>query len=374
MNSVHYSAKIICRNVLKQVYWVSLRWSDAKPLRNRKSHSAVRKKKYFTDFCYVTAVGGKGGDGMIAFLKLWKNPLAGPCGGDGGSGGHVIFQASSSIKSLERIPPVVKGERGEDGKGKSMHGANGIHTVVEVPVGTVVKRAGSILIDLNKDGEKFIASRGGAGGHGNQFFLSDKNRHPEVAEIGADGETNKYILEMKIIAHVGLVGFPNAGKSTLLRAISRASPKVASYPFTTLNPHVGIVHYDDYVQIAVADLPGLIPGAHENRGLGISFLKHIERCICILFVIDLSDECPWKQLDCLKFELEQYQAGLSQRPHAIVANKCDLPVTNEKLNVLQEKAGLMVYPISAKYGNNVRMLLDHIRDLYDAHNKDVVVL
>lgn len=345
----------------------------AKPLRKLKGAKPEHRTQRFLDFIQVTTIGGKGGDGEIAFLHVYKNPFGGPSGGDGGNGGHVIFQACKTVKSLEEVPTVIKGQNGEKGRSKHMHGAHGDDNVIKVPVGTLVTENDETVCDLNEHEAKFIAARGGAGGHGNHFFLSNSNRHPDIAEYGADGEKRKYSLELKIMAHIGLVGFPNAGKSTLLRAISRARPKIAAYPFTTLNPHVGIVPYDDHVQLAVADLPGLIPGAHENRGLGISFLRHIERCSGILYVIDLSSPSPLDQLECLKYELEKYKMGLSKRPHAIVANKCDLGEdTEEKLEILKQNVEISVFPISAKFGTNVLSLLKYIRKLYDEGNKPMI--
>ncbi|GFT47291.1 mitochondrial ribosome-associated GTPase 2 [Nephila pilipes] len=345
---------------------------SAKPLRKVKSLSTEHRTQRFIDFKSVSAKGGKGGDGQISFLKLYRNPFGGPSGGDGGNGGHVIFQACGTVKSLEKVPVVLRACNGVDGKPKHMHGANGEHFIVKVPIGTMVKENDIMLCDLNEQDAKFIAARGGAGGHGNHFFLSNENRHPDIAEKGASGEERKYDLELKIMAHIGLVGFPNAGKSTLLRAMSRARPKIAAYPFTTLNPHIGIVHYDDYVQLAIADLPGLIPGAHENKGLGISFLRHIERCSGILYVIDVSIESPLEQLACLKYELEQYQKGLSSRPHAIVANKCDSEGSNEKVEELKQNVTMPVFPVSAKFGNNVLTLLKYIRKLYDEGDKPMI--
>lgn len=345
----------------------------AKPLRKLKISRTEFKTQKFTDYTEITAVGGKGGDGEIAFLRLHSNPFGGPSGGDGGNGGHVILQACNTVKSLESVPTVIRAANGHNGRGKHMHGGHGMDNVIKVPVGTLVKDNEKVVSDLNEHDAKFIAARGGSGGHGNHFFLTNENRHPDIAERGAQGETRKYSLELKIMAHIGLVGFPNAGKSTLLRAISRARPKIASYPFTTLNPHIGIVHYDDYVQLAVADLPGLIPGAHQNRGLGISFLRHIERCSGILYVIDLSCDSPLEQLELLKYELEQYKKGLSSRPHAIVANKCDLEdVTEEKLEFIKKNIDIPVFPISAKYGTNVLNLLKYIRKLYDEGNKPMI--
>lgn len=367
--------RLFFKIVLHKIYFRFSSSTPAKPLRNLKlkNTSADFRTQHFLDYLRFTAIGGKGGDGEIGFLRLPKNPMGGPSGGDGGNGGHVILQACKTVKSLEGIPPVIIGEKGKRGRGKHMHGAHGEDKIIKVPLGTLIKEKDKIISDLNEHDAKFIAARGGAGGHGNHFFLSNTNRHPDMAEYGADGEMRKYDLELKIMAHIGLVGFPNAGKSTLLRAVSRARPKVAAYPFTTLNPHIGIVQYDDYVQLAIADLPGLIPGAHENKGLGISFLKHIERCSGILYVIDLSTESPLDQLECLKYELEQYKKGLSQRPHAIVANKCDLGENiEEQLNILKDNVKMPLFPVSAKFGTNVTTLLKYIRKLYDEGNKPMI--
>ncbi|XP_015926667.2 mitochondrial ribosome-associated GTPase 2 [Parasteatoda tepidariorum] len=347
--------------------------SSAKPLRKTKLTQANETKpQKFVDFREITATGGKGGDGCIAFLRLPRNPNAGPSGGDGGHGGHVILQANSETKSLDHVPPITRGCNGISGRGKHMHGANGSDFILDVPLGTLVKEEDKLMCELNEHDSKFVAARGGAGGHGNHFFLSNENRHPEIAERGAKGEVRKYTLELKIMAHIGLVGFPNAGKSTLLRAISRARPKIASYPFTTLNPHIGIVHYDDYVQLAVADLPGIIPGAHENRGLGISFLKHIERCSGILYVIDVSSSYALQELQQLQYELEKYQEGLSTRPHAVVANKCDLDSDGTKLKEIKEALDIPIFPISAKFGTNILDLLKYIRKLYDEGDKKMI--
>lgn len=346
----------------------------AVPLRSRKKKSEINRVSNFVDWCKVKITAGKGGDGCISFLHLWCNPIAGPDGGDGGNGGHVIFKAKSTVKSLEYVNSIYKGLPGENGRSRDMHGANADHIIIDVPIGTtVIDENGNIIADLDYNNAKFIAARGGAGGKGNHFFLSNENRHPRVAEFGAEGESRIYSLELKLLAHAGLVGFPNAGKSTLLQAISRARPKVAAYPFTTLNPHIGVVHYDDYEQLAVADLPGLIPGAHQNKGLGFSFLRHIQRCICLLYVIDLAQNNPREQLDALKYELEQYETGLSLKPHAIVANKIDLLETEKNLLILQELTDLPIFPVSAKYGKGLSKLLYHLRYMYDKHNEGKLI-
>lgn len=211
----------------------------------------------------------------------------------------------------------------------------------------------------------FVAARGGAGGKGNHFFISDTNTTPEVCEYGGEGEDISYSLELRSMAHVGFIGLPNAGKSTLLRAITRAKPKVASYPFTTLKPHLGIVHFDDYEQIAVADLPGLIPGSHENKGLGIQFLKHAERCNTLLFVIDASSDEPWNHYNILINELGKFSEELIGRQKIVVANKMDLPEAQENIEVLRQNINAPIIEISAKMGTNVAKLLEEIRRHYD---------
>jgi len=281
----------------------------------------------------------------------------------------VIFKASSNKSSLDHISTVLKAESGIKGGHRDCNGRNAPHLTIEVPVGTMFKSMkGDIMADLDEDGGMFVAARGGAGGRGNNYFTSDVNQAPEIAEYGAEGEELGYVVEMRTIAHVGLVGFPNAGKSTFLRAISRARPKVAPYPFTTLQPHVGIVKYDDLQQVVVADIPGLIAGAHRNRGLGISFLRHIERCVCLLYIIDTSLPEPWQQLEVLRYEIGQYNSELLGRHSAVVANKMDLPKSSENLVELRrcaQKMNLPLFAISAQDNKGVVPVLQHIRLLYD---------
>ncbi|XP_067651181.1 mitochondrial ribosome-associated GTPase 2-like [Haliotis asinina] len=340
----------------------------AKPLNPNKVKGKESQTKHFVDFRKVEVIGGDGGHGCVAFTSLPRKEWAGPDGGDGGNGGHVVFKASTNRKSLADLDPVIRAEGGVKGHARHCHGKNAEHLMVEVPVGTVVKdEDGKILSSLEASGEYFVAARGGAGGHGNNVFLSNENRAPAYAESGAQGQRRVLLVELKTMAHAGLIGFPNAGKSTLLRAISRARPKVASYPFTTLNPHVGMVMYDDFEQIAVADIPGLISGAHLNRGLGISFLRHIQRCTCLLYVLDLSVDEPWTQLHDLQFELDKYEEGLSRRPCAVVANKVDLPGANKNLQALQDQVTLPIFPVSARERVGIKPLLIHLRELYDTY-------
>ncbi|XP_046444665.1 GTPase Obg-like isoform X1 [Daphnia pulex] len=341
-----------------------------KPLPIRKNKSQSTKVKPIIDFRSIKVRGGKGGDGCISLRRLCKNPLGGPDGGDGGSGGHVTFKATNNKTSLEHIPSIIKADDGEKGINRDCHGRNAEHLVLEVPVGTMFKSSnGQILADLNEDGAVFIAARGGAGGKGNHYFATDVNQAPEIAEYGADGEELSYTVEIRTIAHVGLIGLPNAGKSTFLRSISRARPKVAPYPFTTLQPHVGVVKYDDLQQVTVADIPGLIAGAHRNRGLGIAFLRHIERCLCLLYVVDASLPEPWQQLEVLRYELEQYDPHLLERPSGVLANKMDLPQSTINLKELKqyvEKINLPLFPVSAMNNVGVLPILHFVRQLYDS--------
>ncbi|ESO85069.1 hypothetical protein LOTGIDRAFT_168090 [Lottia gigantea] len=340
----------------------------AKALKPHKPKGVETKVKHFIDYCKTKVIGGAGGNGCMSLSRVDKNEFAGPDGGNGGNGGHVIFQASTNVKSLSHLWPIMKGKNGKKGANRCCHGKNAPHTYIQVPLGTVLKsETGETLCYLDNLDGYFIAGRGGAGGKGNAFFASSTFTTPRIAENGAKGEERVVHVAMNTMAYAGLIGFPNAGKSTLLRAISRARPKVAEYAFTTLNPHIGMVIYDDQKQISVADIPGLIEGSHENRGLGIDFLRHIDRCSCLLFVIDLSREEPWTQLDLLKYELEQYQKGLSKRSHAVIGNKIDIPGAEDNLVSLREHVNLPVIGISGKYEIGIDELLTHLREMYDEY-------
>lgn len=331
--------------------------------------------RHFIDQKQVRTLGGRGGDGSISFLRLWCNENAGPDGGDGGHGGHVVFHATSNVRDLIHVTSILKGEDGEKGSPKDCHGKNASHTVVKVPVGTIFKNdEGNVVGDLNREGLMFIAARGGAGGKGNRFFVTNTEQAPQICEYGSEGEDFAYAVEVKSMAHIGLIGFPNAGKSTLLRAISRARPKVAPYPFTTLKPHLGMVMYDDYEQIAVADLPGLIEGSHQNRGLGIQFLRHIERCAALVFVIDASLPDCGSHFEKLKLELEAFNADLMTRPMVIVANKIDLPEAKENVELLKKSVRTPIIEISAKDETNLESLLEKIREIYDQFNAQEAVV
>ncbi|XP_067621838.1 mitochondrial ribosome-associated GTPase 2 [Eurosta solidaginis] len=337
-------------------------------LRPIKTKSNRKEPIYFLDSKRVHVVGGKGGDGCISFLQLWCNERAGPDGGDGGNGGHVILQSSTDVSNFNHILSTIRGIPGEKGGSQNCHGKNAEHTSVKVPVGTIVRdNVGEIVGDLSEVNLMFVAARGGMGGKGNRFFATAIHKSPKICEYGPEGEDVTYFLELRTIADVGFIGHPNAGKSTLLNAISRAKPKIAPYPFTTVRPFIGMVQYDDFTQLAVADLPGLIPDAHLNRGLGIKFLKHAERCKVLLFVLDASSENPIIQYEQLLHEIKQFSPYLAQRPKIVVANKMDLPKAQENYENLQNNLDVKVIPISAKTGSNISTLLFVMREYYEHH-------
>ncbi|XP_039720675.1 mitochondrial ribosome-associated GTPase 2 isoform X2 [Pteropus medius] len=333
----------------------------------KKLLSEKKLKRHFVDCRRVLVCGGRGGDGASCFHSEPRKEFGGPDGGDGGHGGDVILRADGQVKSLSSVLSQYRGFHGEDGGRKNCFGRSGALLYIRVPAGTVVKEGNTVLADLSCPGDEYIAARGGAGGKGNRFFLANDNRAPMTCTPGQPGQERVLLLELKTMAHAGMVGFPNAGKSSLLRAISNAKPAVAAYPFTTLGPHVGIVHYEDHQQVAVADVPGIIRGAHRNRGLGLAFLRHIERCGFLLFVVDLSAPEPWAQVDHLKYELEQYEEGLSERPHVIVANKIDLPEARAKLPELRARLGPTAIALSAATGENLEELLLRLKELHERH-------
>ena len=311
----------------------------------------------FVDKATITVKAGDGGHGCCSFRREKFVPRGGPDGGDGGGGGHVILRATTSQQSLQDLMynRHYAAPNGPNGKGKDMHGRKAADVELTVPVGTLVydRNTQELLVDLAEDNMTFIVARGGKGGRGNARFLSNFNRAPKNSEPGEPGEEKEIFLELKTIADAGLVGYPNAGKSTLLRAISSARPKVAAYPFTTLHPNVGVVESPDFTRLTVADIPGLIDGAHANVGLGHAFLKHIERTHLLIFVLDMAGtdgRLPWDDLRHLREELELYMKGLSSRPAIILANKMDVPVAAENLELLRDELSSEVteiIPISA---------------------------
>src|SRR5438067_3174610 len=331
----------------------------------------------FVDRIKVFAQAGSGGRGCVSFRREKFVPKGGPDGGDGGRGGDVILRADAHVDNLSNLfyEPIIKAKNGGHGQGKKMHGRGALPKVVKVPVGTVVykdeggamkeergdaKSFSSLIVppssfspiaDLTHDGEEFILCEGGKGGKGNVHFKSSKNRAPIQYTEGEEGEQDHFVLELRTMADAALVGYPNAGKSTLLGKISAAHPKVAPYPFTTLHPVVGVIEFDGYRRASIADIPGLIEGAHRNVGLGDDFLRHITRCRLLLFVLDIAGSegrHPIEDLQNLRREIDLYDPRLSQRPWYIIANKMDLPGAEENLRAVSQRfSAIEVVAISA---------------------------
>ncbi len=331
----------------------------------------------FVDKAKISVKAGDGGDGCCSFRREKFVPRGGPSGGDGGHGGSVILQTSPNEQSLIDLvfQRHYQAKSGENGRGKDQYGKKADNIVIPVPIGTVVKDAdtGEIIVDMDHGDMNFIIAAGGQGGRGNIHFSTSTNRAPRDCTPGQPGEERKIELELKTIADIGLVGYPNAGKSTLLRAVSQARPKVAPYPFTTLHPVVGMVEFPDYFKMSMADIPGLIEGAHDNIGLGHSFLKHIERTHVLVYVLDtagVDGRNPWEDFEHLQNELELYMKGLSSRPAIIVANKTDLPESQENLAMLRESLSsscLEIVPVSAEKSDNISFLVSRLREMVEKY-------
>ncbi|MDO8644336.1 MAG: GTPase ObgE [bacterium] len=296
----------------------------------------------FIDEAIISLEAGDGGNGCVSFRREKYIPRGGPSGGNGGRGGHIIFRADTGLFTLLdfRYKRHFRAARGEHGRGKDQHGAAGENTVVRVPVGTLVKDlSGHILFDLDKPGEEIVVANGGNGGLGNRAFLSSTNRAPRRADPGETGEKKEVQLELKLLADVGFIGLPNAGKSTLLTQISSAHPKIADYPFTTRTPVLGVVTFDETDdRVTIADLPGLIEGASAGAGLGFRFLRHVERTKLLLHLVDLSDlGDPVKNFELIEEELIRYDPALAEKERIIVLTKMDLPVAQERLPSIRRK-------------------------------------
>ena len=321
----------------------------------------------FIDEVTITIVAGKGGNGCVSFRREKYVPRGGPDGGDGGEGGSVVLEASERKHSLLdfRYRNLFRAKPGRNGAGRNRQGRNGEDLVQEVPVGTVVKdpQTGDVLADLTEPAQRWIAAKGGRGGKGNAHFVSSTHRTPRFAQEGQPGEERDLKLELKLIADVGLVGFPNAGKSTLISAVSAARPKIAEYPFTTLTPNLGVVQYDDAPPFVIADVPGLIEGAHEGAGLGVRFLKHIERTRLLVHVVDLSrvfSDNPLEPFRQIEHELESYSEELLKKPRIIVLNKTDLIKDKQNLNKIEKKyleLGLPVLLVSSLKREGLREMV-----------------
>ncbi len=298
----------------------------------------------FIDKVKLKLIAGNGGDGLVAFRREKYVPLGGPSGGDGGDGGSIIFAVDTNKSTLLdlRYSKQIKAENGEKGKNNKMHGESKDDVIVKVPLGTIVKDALSndVIADLATKDAKAVICKGGKGGKGNYHFATARNSAPEYAKLGTEGEKKEVIVELKLLADVGLVGFPSVGKSTLLSMVSKARPEIANYHFTTLRPQLGMVKVKDGYSFVMADLPGLIEGASEGKGLGHEFLKHIERCRVILHVVDMGandGRDPLEDYEIINKELKDYQYGLSLRPQIVLANKMDLDGAKENLARFKDK-------------------------------------
>ena len=296
------------------------------------------KAKTFIDQVEILVRSGKGGDGSMSFRREALVAFGGPDGGDGGRGGDVVLKASEHVTSLLSLfyDPKCFAQDGAPGQGQKMFGKRGKDLVVPVPLGTEVYEAdtGLLIADITQPGQTAIVAKGGAGGYGNVHFKSSVNQAPTEHTPGGEAEEKRLRLELKTIADAGLLGFPNAGKSSLLSALSSATPKIASYPFTTLNPMVGTLVYPDYAKVRMADVPGIIEGAAKGVGLGLAFLKHLERSRVLVYVLDMAgtdNREPWDDYATLKREIEEYSVELAERPSLVVANKLDTEEAKEKL-------------------------------------------
>ncbi|MBE2939149.1 GTPase ObgE [Anoxybacillus flavithermus] len=328
----------------------------------------------FVDQVKIYVKGGDGGNGMVAFRREKYVPKGGPAGGDGGKGGDVVFVVDEGLRTLMdfRYQRHFKAPRGEHGMSKNQHGKNAEDLIVKVPPGTVVidDETKEVIADLTEHGQRFVVAKGGRGGRGNTRFATASNPAPEIAENGEPGQERYVTLELKLLADVGLVGFPSVGKSTLLSVVSAAKPKIADYHFTTIVPNLGVVETEDGRSFVMADLPGLIEGAHQGVGLGHQFLRHIERTRVIVHVIDMAaieGRDPYEDYLVINEELKQYNLRLTERPQIIVANKMDMPNAEENLRQFKEKLNedVPIFPISAVTRQGVRELLFAIADLLE---------
>ena len=324
----------------------------------------------FIDEATVKIRAGKGGNGCVAFRREKFVPRGGPAGGDGGDGGHVVLRSTARLSTLIhfRYQPEQRAENGRHGEGSNCTGRSGRDLLLEVPVGTLVYDAETeeLLCDFDGPDQRFRAAQGGQGGRGNSHFKSSTNRAPRFAEDGSEGQSLTLNLSLKLLADVGLVGFPNAGKSTLIARISAARPKIADYPFTTLQPNLGVVDAGDFNSFVVADIPGLIEGAHEGHGLGDRFLRHIERTKILVHLVDLSDitgRDPSRDYEVIANELRHFSPELVEKPCFVVGTKIDAMQDPERLQALQDHSaalGLPFHAISSVTGEGLDKLLGEV--------------
>ena len=330
----------------------------------------------FIDEAIITVQSGDGGSGCVSFRREKFIPRGGPDGGDGGKGGDVVLKTTLRKRTLQhfQFKRQFKAKNGASGQGKQKTGKNGHDLIIEIPPGTLVSNSETeqILKDLTKPDETFIAAKGGRGGQGNRRFKTSKNRAPRFSQPGEPGETLTLKLDLKLLADVGIIGLPNAGKSTLITSISSAKPKIGNYPFTTLSPNLGVVQTPWGEPFVVADIPGLIEGAHKGAGLGIKFLRHIERTRILVHLIDVlsvDPEDPLKVYYTINKELAMYSSGLAEKPQIVVLNKLDIPDADESANIFKSAAkDKKILLISAINGTGIDELKSQIVKLLDNHS------
>ena len=325
---------------------------------------------HFVDYVTISVKAGDGGRGCVSFRREKYVPRGGPDGGDGGRGGHIIFRATDELNTLIdlRYHREYRARRGQHGMGKKMHGKDGEDLVIPVPVGTIVRDRDSekVIIDLDKNGMETIIAKGGRGGLGNAHFATPVRQAPRFAQPGEAGEEKRLVLELKLFADIGLLGLPNAGKSTMLSVISSARPKIAAYPFTTLTPVLGVVKMADYRSFVVADIPGLIEGAHRGSGLGFQFLRHVERTSLLLHLVDISEMAQGDPIDNFEMilrELEHYSPDLMKKPQAAAGTKTDIAGNRERLAKMGRYCrdrGIDFFPVSAVTGEGINQLISYL--------------
>ena len=329
----------------------------------------------FVDTARVTVSAGRGGNGCLSFRREKFIPRGGPDGGDGGRGGHIVFQATNSLNTLLpfRYRPILSSKNGQHGMGKQKHGADGEDIIVPVPIGVLVRDAatGALLADIAAEGMEMTVAHGGRGGIGNARFKSSTNQAPRRTTPGKEGEKLILELELKLLADVALIGMPNAGKSTLISKISSSKPKVADYPFTTIEPNLGMVDLGEYRTCVVADIPGLISGAHQGKGLGDRFLRHVDRCSFLLHLLDVSvpPDQALSDFDTVSKELSLSSASLAQKPRVVVLTKLDIPSARDNLANVQKglaDRGFAAVPISALGGEGIPALIRTIANQLEA--------
>ncbi|MCX5860015.1 MAG: GTPase ObgE [Proteobacteria bacterium] len=332
----------------------------------------------FIDEARIRVISGSGGNGCVSFRREKFVPRGGPDGGDGGKGGDIIIQADRQVSSLSdfHFRQQFKAQSGIPGKGKKLAGRNGQDVVIPVPAGTVVRDAetGDLLRDLDRPGDRYVAVWGGKGGRGNSHFATSTDQAPRRAETGVPGEEKNLFLELKLLADVGLLGLPNAGKSTFISKLTSAHPKIADYPFTTLSPNLGVAESPDrLVSYVIADIPGLIEGAHRGQGLGIQFLKHLERTRILLLILDLSRPDPKDDYRVLLGEITAFGQGLPEKPRIVVLNKVDLQEGREKQAAVEKalkRKKVRTFPISALTGEGIREVADYLLGMVQKKSDD----